>query len=182
MQKQPSILSSEIIIGDAARARFLGNYLVLRREAYDSRQYWLPFVQTIIITEDTATEPARKHDAPTLKGLDRSWSKGTRIQPPWATRILFQYERDVPQMTLPFKEGQSVSNGDFVRLSAADFPAFERNADGEVAYVRHDGSITTRDRLREWCHENCLGRYAIRPGGVYFELWHDAVLMKVAFA
>lgn len=175
--------------------------LVLRGY-YDPSQLWLSFVQAVVAypvrqSKETDTKEPRwweerrraqdqKKRTKVACGaeLTAKWNAEQRILLEGDVRRMFIYEKGLEQYTLPFAEYRHISQKEKKRLDEAGWPGFDRTEEGKLYSVSlvNDTVAPKRDRrdtLREWCAENCYGRYFISTSQAVFERMQDAIAAKL---
>jgi len=127
---------------------------------YDSRQLWFPFVSAFYRLMDTP-KPPRPYQKSKKLNVNRKIPLDAR------SSCLFYPEEGVHQMVLPFNEAKLSLNNAYTRLLHTNFPAFERDSDGNllVARARRNDEFTKR-----WIKDHCEGRVAMKSTVIFEKL------------
>jgi hypothetical protein len=169
---------------EASRLMVVGmSPLVLRGHGgFAPRQLWLPFIQAIILSEPEPppllASEVKKRERYEKNPAVREVFDARPAHVPDHSRYLYNYERGVHQIVMPFPSHMKISVNEFSRLQAADFPSFERMADGGVWTIRY--LVDKREDMLIWCTQNCRGRYHIKPTFAVFEYSEDAAIASLA--
>ncbi len=158
------------------RVHFIGAEPVILKQDYDDRQSWLPFVAAVLVSEqDTPKNDEKQQTPPTRKKLTHRWNS-VRFAAVENAR-LYEHVKGVPQIVLPFSDRRAISQNEAKRLRAAEFPGFERDAQGRIA--EFEITPAQREAILEWCGESGRGRYGVRGRIAIFELWDDAIMARL---
>jgi hypothetical protein len=136
---------------------------------YDPDQHWFAFMNGFVINVWDRTPRAPNLNRVTNVSKFAKMSKNGRV--------LFNYEKDVPQYVLPFKDSKVLSKADFRRLEQAHFPCWDRTDDDQPIVIpvkkEHNSDV------RAWCIENCVGRFHLRPHTLFLERREDMVMAAI---
>jgi hypothetical protein len=152
---------------------------IMLHQQYDPAQLWLGFTRGVVLCNQSRGNKADLWTVENMTTSDR-YELGLvdhmRIYRGEYT-TLAPAELGVPQMVLPFHEYRRVRGLDLVALSMADFSNFGRDENGNL--WEFPVNPADLDAVVEWCHENCIGRYAYFQGHVYLDREEDAVAVRL---
>jgi len=155
-----------------AVVQIIGPHPLILNAEYDDRQLWLPFINAVVMYTVPVKAKSQKID---LK------KRATRVFAliPDIDRVLVVPERHVPQLPLPFEGWRFVTKTYWRRLTEAGLPGWQTKSNGKSLTFAHQSS--RQDELREFCDNNCRGRYYSKQGRIYFELINDYAVARIAF-
>ena len=151
-----------------------GNIILFHQE-YDPRQLWLPFINVVYPCY-------KKEEKPILvsKQLVQRMTDKPLIN---SRHQLYVYEKNIPQMVLPFIEAKSIGEIEWKILSQNNFPSWER-LDGLISQLsisRHNAS-PCRNEINDWLMDHCHGRFYLILNKVRFELIRDYAMAKLKYS
>lgn len=158
----------------------VGDVLLLRH-SYDPAQRWFPFMQGAILAHQEPEAESVRDFRLKLAGEHEWDTVDSRNEYPALYQRYPTSKRDVPQLCLPFFENREIEDVDVAHMSAARFPTFERDADGNIYTIYYRRS--EMQKLRNYLYETCVGSYFIDEfeSNVIIELEEDAVATKLMF-
>lgn len=161
----------------------LGSIPVIVVSDFHPDQRWLPFVKGVIkvLASPQQTKPGLFSKEAIFDLANQRHAKvGERH------RRMYQYQRGVEQLVLPFAEHRRIISKDVKMLDATGWPCFEKNDAGLVATLTlskqesHLDTVADNQRLEMWCKKHCTKRYHIGPNRAVFESWLEASMARMS--
>lgn len=152
----------------------IGHASMILEGEYDPNQYWLAFMTGAITKVPDQRHRMHRSTPPLARKLQSN---------PYARlcengRVPYLYERDVPQIPLPFEEFRKMSKKDHSRCEQAHYPGWERE-NGKALIIPFDKAL--HKQVVDWCAANCEGRYHVKTERAYFQLKSDAAPVRMFF-
>lgn len=149
----------------------VGAGILVLGQSYDPDQHWLPFVQAVFPQANPpkpVTIPTREQSARRI----RHKLKAPARCPPGSRSFGMG-------LVLPFVEARRISQSEMQQHQKAYFPGWDRDRNGSI-FVLAVGRAD-REELREWLHENCVGRYHAAGNFAYVQSADDAATLKLVY-
>lgn len=159
--------------GDTDEYFVVGGDVVVLESRHDPRQLWLEFMGPVLFR-------AEQNETFVQTGkLSNKRLKKNKITPDHIYLRPYEPIRGVEQHILPFEKWQTPSRSLSRSLADAEFPAFDRDEEGNIYRLRYVGmpvvNLRAHEPMRDWVRANCVGRVLLDLITV-FEKHDDAIL------